>query len=59
MIIYEQETREPRSRIKLLKDIKAELDCFTPAMMKKVVMDFIKNDDYDTLSIYLQELRNM
>ena len=59
MIIDDQENHEPDLRAKLLKAIKSELDCLTPAMIKKIIMDFIKNDDIETLSIYLEELRHL
>ena len=59
LITHDQEIYEPAMRYKLMKDIKSELDCLTPAMIKKIIMDFIKNDDNETLSIYLEELRHL
>ena len=59
LIVNDQEIDEIDLKNKLLRDIKSELDGFTPAMIKKIIMDFIDNDDNETLSIYLEELRRL
>jgi len=59
MIVQDQEMHEVDLRKKLLKKIKSQLDCLTPSMIKKIIMDFIKNDDNETLTIYLEELRHL
>lgn len=40
----------------VIRKIQSEIDRFEPNTLKKIIFDLIKNDDVDTLEIYLKHL---
>ncbi|MFX1236597.1 MAG: hypothetical protein ACFFAS_09125 [Promethearchaeota archaeon] len=56
MIVYDPYIKDLEMKQVVIRKIQSEIDRFEPNTLKKIIFDLIKNDDVDTLEIYLKHL---